>query len=113
MEKYNNDDILKAVNDLIEEIKNSHIYIRHLQIRKQLSKNKDILDEIQCIKKLKQAYVKSNFSNLHYKNQINDKLLLLRKNPLYKMYEESLNEINEFLIYFKDGLNEFFYDLLN
>ncbi len=113
MEKYTSNDILKATDQLIESIMESKVYKQHLEIREKLAKNKTIMNEIEEIKKLERAYVKSNFENREYKQQMDDKLFRLRQKPLYKVYEQSLEEINDMLSQLKEGLNDTFMDLLN
>ena len=113
MEKYITDDILEATDDLIDSILQSELYQQHVKIRQKLSQNKNVMAEIETIKKLEQQYVKENFQNEEILQLIEQKKQNLETIPLYKEYEQSLDEINRILVTIKDDLNQYFTDLCN
>lgn len=113
MELYQNKDILEKTDILIETIYQSDLYQHHLKIREKLEQNSQIMQEIESIKTLEKAYVRSGFQQLKYKEQLEEKLKELRKKPLYKSYEQSLEEINQLLEMIQTGLNDVFQNIVN
>lgn len=113
MEKYITDDILEAIDDLIDSILQSKLYQQHVKIRQKLYQNKKVMAEIETIKKLEQQYVKGNFQDNETLQLIEKKKHNLEMIPLYKEYEQSLDEINRILVMIKEDFNQYFTDLCN
>ena len=77
-----------------------------------MSSNSDINDKIVKIKKLQKEYIKSNYDEAKKQelDKINEELL---KIPIYKVYLDNLEVVNQMIDYVKDSLNDYFYKLFN
>ncbi len=113
MEKQYNQEILEKVDALIDCIMRSDMYQQHLLIRKKLEQNPSLMKKIEDIKALEKTYVRSHFTEEDVKKKIDQQMDELKQIPLYKSYEQSLEEINDLLTMLNQGLNDTFDDLLN
>lgn len=106
MEKLNN-----SLNDLINYIENTNEYKMCITLKEKMKDNDTINDLVNRIKLLQKKYIRTNDSN------IEEELSLLEKElneiPIYNIYNQNLEKVNEMIIYVKDRLNNYFDELLN
>lgn len=107
MEKLN-----KALEELIAVLKNSVEYQNCIKIREQMNQSSDIKNKIQKIKDCQKKYIRSQYDESVY-----EELCFLEKElneiPIYHVYLENLEKVNEKIDYIRDSFNQYFYDLLN
>ena len=102
----------KALDEVINCIKSSKEYQDCLSIKKKMDDNTEIKELINNIKKLQKKYVRSN-----YDSKIKEELDLLEEKinniPIYHVYLEKLETVNQQIDYVRDSLNDYFYSLVN
>lgn len=102
----------KALDEVINCIKSSKEYQDCLSIKKKMDDNTEIKELINNIKKLQKKYVRSN-----YDSKIKKELDLLEEKinniPIYHVYLEKLEIVNQQIDYVRDSLNDYFYSLVN
>lgn len=107
MEELNNE-----LDKIVRIIKESNEYKKCILIKKRMENNPDIVSLIDELKKIQKEYVKSN-----YDSTFKEKLDYIEKQlyciPIYVMYNQELNKVNEKINYVRDCLNNYFYKLLN
>lgn len=101
----------KALDDLVEYIKNSSEYIECVNIKKKMSNNEDITSKVKKIKVLQKKLLQN--PDLKTEDELRKLEKELNEIPLYVIYNQKLNSINEKINYINDELNEYFYKLLN
>lgn len=106
------EELNKALDDVIFTIKDSKEYKKCTQLRKQMNDNKEIVRLIDEIKKLQKEYVKSNYDS-DIKKKLDYVEEELYRIPIYVIYNQELNKVNEKIDYVRDSLNDYFYNLLN
>ena len=106
------EELYKALDEVINSITESDEYKTCIELKDRMSKNINITDKINKIKKLQKEYVKSNYDfNIKIKlDELNNELISI---PIYKIYMDNLEIVNEKIDYLKDSLSNYFYKLFN
>ena len=77
-----------------------------------MEKNIDLKNKINKIKNLQKKYIRSGYdSSIKSElDKLNEELFNI---PIYKIYLDNLEVVNQKLDYVKDSLNDYFYKLFN
>ena len=106
------ENVFNALDDVIQCISSSSEYKKCISLKKQMEDNEEVLQLIDCVKKTQKKYIRSG-----YQESIKQELDLYTKKlediPIYHIYQDSLEKVNEMINYVKDSLNEYFDQLLN
>ncbi len=101
----------KELEEVINIIINSDDYKRCIQLKEKMSTNKEICELVDKIKVLQKKYVRENGE------EVLEELKLLEERlneiPIYVIYMQHLEKVNEMINYVKDELNDYFYKVLN
>ena len=99
----------KAIDDVISVIVNSKDYQQCLQLKDKMKKNQELMKLIEDLKKAQKEYVKSGIE----KEKIDSLEEELYQFPIYVVYMEHLEKVNDMLSYVEEDLNDYFYQLMN
>lgn len=101
----------KELEEVINTIINSDDYKSCIQLKEKMSANKEICGLVDKIKVLQKKYVRENGE------EVLEELKLLEERlneiPIYVIYMQHLEKVNEMINYVKDELNDYFYKVLN
>lgn len=101
----------KKLDEVINTIINSDDYKSCIQLKEKMSTNKEICELVDKIKVLQKKYVRENGE------EVLEELKLLEERlneiPIYVIYMQHLEKVNEMINYVKDELNDYFYKVLN
>lgn len=101
----------KELEEVINTIINSDDYKSCIQLKEKMSTNKEICELVDKIKVLQKKYVRENGE------EVLEELKLLEEKlneiPIYVIYMQHLEKVNEMINYVKDELNDYFYKVLN
>ena len=101
----------KELEEVINTIINSNDYKSCIQLKEKMSTNKEICELVDKIKVLQKKYVRENGE------EVLEELKLLEERlneiPIYVIYMQHLEKVNEMINYVKDELNDYFYKVLN
>lgn len=101
----------KELDEVINTIINSDDYKSCIQLKEKMSTNKEICELVDKIKVLQTKYVRENGE------EVLEELKLLEERlneiPIYVIYMQHLEKVNEMINYVKDELNDYFYKVLN
>ncbi len=101
----------KELEEVINTIINSDDYKSCIQLKEKMSTNKEICGLVDKIKVLQKKYVRENGE------EVLEELKLLEERlneiPIYVIYMQHLEKVNEMINYVKDELNDYFYKVLN
>ena len=76
-----------------------------------MSNNQDVCELVEQIKKLQKKYVLENDDKILTElKSLEDRLNNI---PIYAIYMQHLEKVNEMINYVKDELNNYFYQVLN
>lgn len=106
------EELYKSLEDVIECIIQSSEYQECITIKKKMEANQELMMMIKDIKKLQKKYVQSNYSN-SVKEELDELEGKLNTIPIYVIYLQKLEIINEKIEYVKDSLNDYFNSLMN
>lgn len=101
----------KELEEVINTIINSDDYKSCIQLKEKMSTNKEICGLVDKIKVLQKKYVRENGEE-----ELEELKLLeerLNEIPIYVIYMQHLEKVNEMINYVKDELNDYFYKVLN
>jgi len=101
----------KALNDVIDCIKNSPEYIECVELKKKMDSNEEITKLIKDIKLLQKKLLRTD--SIEVQEELDSKINRLNEIPIYSIYNQKLNVINEKISYVNDELNDYFYKVLN
>lgn len=96
---------------MINTIINSDDYKNCVQLKEKMSTNKEICELVEKIKKLQKKYVRENDEEVLAELKLLEEKL--NEIPIYVIYMQHLEKVNEMINYVKDELNEYFYKVLN
>ena len=102
----------RALNDVVDYIKDSNEYKTCLDLKKRMSDNEEVNALVRQVKLLQQKYIKSNY-NKEIKKELNEINKRLNDIPIYVIYKQNLEKVNNMINTVKDELNNYFDDLLN
>jgi len=102
----------KALNDVVDYIKNSNEYKTCLDLKKKMSHNEEVNALVRQVKLLQQKYIKSNY-NKEIKKELDEINKKLDSIPIYVIYKQNLEKVNNMINIVKDELNNYFDKLLN
>lgn len=101
----------KALDEVIDCIVSSDEYQKCIQIKEQMRHNVELMTLIDEIKKLQKTYVNTKSEDvLNRLTELEEKLNSI---PIYVIYMQYLEKVNEKIAFVKDFLNDYFYQLLN
>ncbi len=104
--------LYQSVDDVISMISNSFEYQSCLSLKKKMMENDELSHMIQDIKKLQKDYIKSNYDP-SIKSQLDQLEEKVSSIPIYYIYNQNLEKVNEMISYVNDSLNDYFYHLMN
>ena len=83
-----------------------------ISLKEKMEKNIDLKNKINKIKNLQKKYIRSGYdSSIKSElDKLNEELFNI---PIYKIYLDNLEVVNQKLDYVKDSLNDYFYKLFN
>lgn len=102
----------KALEEVVLEIKKSRNYQECIRLKKQMNQNEQLMSIIAEIKKLQKQCVR-NPGDGKVKTLLDEKTDELYQIPLYQVYMNYLEQVNQEISYVKDELNEYFTTVCN
>ena len=102
----------RALNDVVDYIKDSNEYKTCLDLKKKMSANEEVNALVRQVKILQQKCIKSNY-NKEIKKELDEINKRLDDIPIYVIYKQNLEKVNNMINTVKDELNNYFDDLLN
>lgn len=99
------------INEIVECIIKSKEYQECLRIKDKMKENPLLIEKIENIKKLQKEFVNTNDENI--KIMLDDLENELDNIPIYRLYMQNLEIVNNKINYVKDELNDYFYKLFN
>ena len=106
------ENVNQAIDEIVNYIKNSSEYKNTLSIKKQMDTNDELNSLISSIKSIQKKYVRSEYDS-KYKEELDKLNKQLNEIPIYVIYQNNLDVINQKINYIKDTLNDYFYHLFN
>lgn len=102
----------RALDEVIKCITMSNEYKKCIELKDKMSKNEELINLIEQVKSKQKQYIKSNFDEAI---KVELKLLEDRLNeiPIYVIYMQNLEIVNEKINLVKDELNRYFFEILN
>ncbi len=102
----------KALEELINYVKDSKEYKTCIDLKKKMSENEEITSLVEEVKLLQKKYIKSNYDENIKKelDLVNEKLDNI---PIYVIYKQNLEVINQMIGTINDELNNYFERLFN
>ncbi len=112
MENYLSNNSKKYLLEIVNNIKSSEEYIKCLELKEELSKDKELVNLIEEVKRLQKKYISSNYSK-ELKEELDNKKSLLEKNKLFLTYNYYLDIVNQKIDIVKNELNNYFSSIVN
>lgn len=106
------EELNKAIDEVISCIKDSKDYKKCLELKKQMDSNNEIKDLVEKVKSLQKKYIKSNYDD-NIKVELESLEEMLNAIPIYVVYNQHLNKVNEDINSINSRLNDYFYNLFN
>ena len=105
------EEVTKALGEVVSCIKESKEYQNCITLKKQMDENEEIKELVKKVKEYQKKYIRNQDENIKKELDILEKQL--EEIPLYTVYLQNLEVINEKIEYVKDSLNDYFDQLLN
>lgn len=102
---------MEKLDEVVSVIKNSKEYKTCIDLKKQMDDNEDINSLVKKIKILQKKYIRTNDKDI--KSELDSLEKELNEIPIYHIYMDNLEKVNEMINYVKDELNDYFDLLLN
>lgn len=101
----------EALNEVINTIINSDDYKKCIELKNTMTSNEELVSLIEKIKKLQKKYVNTNDQEILVElKKLEEEL---NNVPIYVIYMQYLEKVNEKIEFVKDELNNYFYEVLN
>lgn len=102
----------KALDEVIAEITSSMEYKKCLELKEKMSTNRELMDIIAKIKVMQKRYVRSNYDDVA-KRELDQLEAKLNAIPIYVIYMQQLEKVNEKIDEVVSFFNDYFYKVLN
>lgn len=100
----------KKLEGVILTIKNSSDYQECIQLKEKMKKNQELMSLIEQLKSAQKEYVKDGGQNKAVLEQLESQLYEI---PIYVVYMDHLNRVNQMITYVEEDLNQYFYEMFN
>ena len=106
------ENLYSAIDEIVLSIKASKEYKMSISLKEKMNKNIDLKNKINKIRNLQKKYIRSGYdSSIKSElDKLNEELFNI---PIYKIYLDNLEVVNQKIDYVKDSLNDYFYKLFN
>lgn len=102
----------RAIDEIISCIKESKDYKKCLELKEKMDNNDELKKLVEEVKNLQKKYIKSNYDD-NIKRELDALEEKLNAIPIYVVYNQYLNKVNENISIINDRLNDYFYNLFN
>ena len=109
---YQDKEIIDKTKELVKTIKDDSLYKEYMELRLELKANKNINNKIEEVKRYQRKFVKGNYQDKEYLDKINSLVKELETIPLYYIYRQKEEELNNNLLLIKEGLRETFSNIV-
>ena len=109
---YQDKEIIEKTKELVKTIKEDNLYKEYRKLRHELKSNKKINNKIEEVKRLQRKYVMGNYQDKELLDNINTLIKELESIPLYYIYSQKEEELNNDLLLIKEGLSSSFHDIV-
>lgn len=109
---YQDKEIILKTKELTNKIKEDKLYKDYMKLRQELKKDENITKTIDEIKRLQRKYVKANYQDKESLEKINILTSELEEIPLYAIYQQKEEELNNNLVFIKEGLRDTFSNIV-
>ena len=104
-----NNEILQKIDEINDEIENSLIFKKYLDLKKRIANNKELVLLINKVRISQKDYA----HHLILKKELDSITNELNNYPLYREYNNTLAEINNIYIIIENRLNSYFQSKMN
>ena len=109
---YQDKEIIEKTKELVKTIKEDSLYKEYMVLRHELKSNKEINNKIEEVKSLQRKYVMGNYQDKELLDNINTLIKELESIPLYYIYSQKEEALNNNLLLIKEGLSSSFHDIV-
>ena len=102
---------MEKLDEVVKVIKVSKEYRNCIDLKEKMDSNEDINFLVKKIKMLQKKYIRTNDKDI--KLELDSLEKELNEIPIYHIYLENLEKVNDMINYVKDELNNYFDLLLN
>ena len=106
------EELYNSLEEVIHTIQSSQEYQKCISLKEQMKDNEKVNSLINTIKKTQKEYVKSSYDK-ELKKTLDSLEEELYSIPIYHIYNDNLEKVNEMIEYVKEHLNDYFNHLLN
>ena len=106
------ENLYSELDEVIKTIMESKEYKNCIEYKAKMDDNPQVCELVDKIKTLQKKYVKSNYDE-NIGNELEELNKELLEIPIYSMYNDNLEKVNDMINYVKDTLNDYFYKLFN
>ena len=100
------------MNFIINFITESDEYKNCIRLKKKMSSNREICDLTNKVKLLQKKYVRSGYDDV-IKKELDSTLERLENIPIYVIYNQNLEIVNNMISTVNDEVNAYFFDKFN
>ncbi len=104
------ENVYNALEEVIQCITESSDYQTCLSLKEKMSENEEITNLIEKIKKTQKKYIRSEYDK-SVKEELDSLEKRLEEIPIYSVYLEKLEKVNEMISYVEERLNTYFTNL--
>ena len=104
-----NKEIDKKIDEIINEINNSPLYKKYLDLQDKISHNEELMELINKVRVMQKDYLHKKVSKEKLDNLVNE----LNNHPLYREYSNTIYEINNIYGIIESNLNNYFNRIVN
>ena len=104
------ENVNKSLEELILYIQSTKEYQDCISIREKMDLNPEIKSLIEEIKKTQKKYIRSEYDK-KIKEELDSLEKKLKDIPIYSVYLEKLEKVNDMISYVEDQLNTYFMNL--
>ena len=106
------EELSSYLDEVILTIQNSSEYQICLSLKEKMKDNSKINTLVSQVKTTQKKYIRSHYDSIIKKelDSLEEQLLNI---PIYHIYFDNLQRVNEMIHYVQDTLNQYFYQLLN
>lgn len=104
--------LYKAIDEVVLCIKDSDEYKTCILLKEKMKNNSEIVSLVTEVKRLQKEYIRKEFDS-SIKEELDEANKKLNEIPIYNIYLNNLEKVNERIEFVKDNLNDYFYKLLN